>query len=200
MGTSVHPLKNKSKEAVTAAMFDILKSPDGAHLKPPKLMCSNRGREFYNWMFKKLLNEHGIHLYSVYLKVKACLVERFNRTIKNALFKEFSIRGSYNWVSSGVLEKVIKDYNYKRVHRTIGIRPADIIASKEDHPVIESICQRLCEIHARDKAGKEMRKNNIYHVGDHVRVSKLKTIFEKGYTPIGLRMSTSLIESIPLPL
>lgn len=175
----VRPIKRKTMEATTAAMRDILQSPDGAPLKPPKLLCSDQGKEFYNSKFRQLMREYGIHHFSVYSNLKACLVERFNRTIKNAIYKEFTIRGSFNYLTSGVLDKVIYEYNHRRVHRTIGMRPADLLSRRG---VNQRLRRQLQKMYARKHANKEARKNNAFRVGDNVRVTRLKSTFEKGYT------------------
>ena len=57
--------------------------------RKPKFLWVNKGREFYNRDFKKLLNEKGISLYSPENEEKSRVVERWNRTIKNRIFKLF---------------------------------------------------------------------------------------------------------------
>ena len=60
---------------------------------------------------------------------------------------------------------------HARKHRTIGIRPAN---------VTPAIAERLLDtVYSVIKIAGPAK----FKVGDSVRVSKYKTIFEKGYTP-----------------
>ncbi|XP_044012081.1 uncharacterized protein LOC122855011 [Aphidius gifuensis] len=52
------------------------------------------------------------------------IVERFNRTIKNKLYFEFSLQGTYKWVK--ILPKLIEQYNNTK-HRTIKMAPAKVV-------------------------------------------------------------------------
>ncbi|XP_011693095.1 PREDICTED: uncharacterized protein LOC105453091 [Wasmannia auropunctata] len=69
-----------------------------------------------------------------------------------------------------LLSCLISEYNARK-HQTIGMRPMDVIS------VIAN--KLLITVHNRIKIAAPARVK----VGDSVRVSKFKTIFEKGYTP-----------------
>jgi hypothetical protein len=92
-------------------------------------------------------------------------VERIIRTLKSKLFKEFSARGSYRWID--ILQTVTTSYNHTK-HRTIGMKPSDVTPETE--------------IHAFNHL-KIVPKKFKFRLGDIVRISKYKHIFEKGYTP-----------------
>ena len=63
------------------------------------------------------------------------------------------------------LDGTVNEYNNKK-HRTIKMKPIDV----KDNTYIEF--------------GKEVNDNDPnFKVGDHVRISKCKNIFAKGYTP-----------------
>ena len=73
------PLKRKTGQEVANAFSSILKER-----RPSKTgVC--RGREFYNKDVQKL-----IKLYSTENEEESCVIERFNRTIKEQMFKYFS--------------------------------------------------------------------------------------------------------------
>ncbi|XP_018397710.1 PREDICTED: uncharacterized protein LOC108775754 [Cyphomyrmex costatus] len=67
------------------------------------------------------------HAWAIPLKAKsgneASVVERFNRTLKNDMWKQFTYNGSYKWIE--MLPRLVSDYNARK-HRTIGMRPADV--------------------------------------------------------------------------
>ena len=64
----------------------------------------------------------------------------------------------------------MSDYNARK-HRTIGMRPSDVTSA-----IAEKL---LGTVYSAIKIAGPAK----FKVGDSVRVSKYKTIFEKGYTP-----------------
>lgn len=110
-------------------------------------------------------------MYSTYTTKKASIVERFNRTLKSKMWKRFSMNGSYRWVD--MLQSLLNEYNDSK-HRTIKMKPNNVTISNEKN-LLDSIYNRKWVITPAVKPK--------FHVGDTVRLSKYKHIFEKGYTP-----------------
>lgn len=110
----VTALKNKSANEVTKGMFNILKK------NKPKLLQTDNGTEFYNKQFQDLMRKYNIKHYSTYSSIKAGMVERVIRTIKNKIYTYFTATGSWNWYNS--LDKIIQNYN-NTIHRTIKCTP-----------------------------------------------------------------------------
>lgn len=154
-------IRNKTGAEVTSAMKIII---DKAAYTPVNLQ-SDQGKEFYNKTFQALVRQHKINHYSTYSTKKAAIVERVIRTLKNILYKQFSARGSYKWLQ--LLPSVTKIYNNTK-HRTIGMKPADV----KVHTVITAYNHI-----------KVVPKRFKYRLNDVVRISKYKSIFDKGYTP-----------------
>jgi hypothetical protein len=152
-------LKTKKGEEVAAAASKIFTQ------NSPNLLHVDQGREFYNKHFEALVKKHNIKMYSTFSAVKASIVERFNRTLKQRMFKEFTSRGSRTWLT--ILPSLIEDYN-NSMHRTIGMTPAQADA----HP------SRVTLKHDVVKTGKIK-----FSVGDKVRISVYKGVFTKGYLP-----------------
>ena len=67
-------------------------------------MWVDKGREFYNKDVRKL-----VELYSTENEEKSCVIERFNRTIKDKIFKYVSANSTSKYI--GVLEKLVYKYN-----------------------------------------------------------------------------------------
>ncbi len=153
------PLKSKTAKEVSTAMSKILLK------RSPKLLQLDNGKEFYNSTFDALMEKHNIHKYSTYSTMKACIVERFNRTLKEKMFREFTARGSHEWFS--ILPKLINEYNNSK-HRTIGMTPVQADAD----PTTVKLKQR-----------KIINRKIKLNVGDNVRVSTYKGVFAKGYLP-----------------
>lgn len=159
-------LKNKTKETVAEAFKSILNQ--GRH---PKNLQTDFGKEFYNKDFKKVLQRNNINHYSTYSTIKASIVERLIRTLKNKLYKQFSLQGNYRWVD-GILKKIIDQYN-NTVHRTIGKQPAKVKEKNKKY-----VLQRYI-----DATRPNIKTRKKFSLEDHVRISKYKSCFEKGYTP-----------------
>lgn len=85
------------------------------------------------------------------------------------MWKSFSLNSSYNWIDN--LQEYLDFYN-SRVHRTIKIAPKN---------VTEQHVTKLLGT-AYDYSMEKVRPIK-FEVGDHVRISKYKHVFEKGYTP-----------------
>lgn len=101
----VRPVLNKSANIITSAMQDILHE----NKKNPAHLQTDNGTEFHNRIFKNLMVQKRIKFYSTYSILKASVVERFNRTLKNKMWKQFSPQGSYKWLH--ILKNLINDYN-----------------------------------------------------------------------------------------
>jgi uncharacterized membrane protein YfhO len=123
---------------------------------------------------KSFLTEHNIELYSTYNEGKAVVVERFNRTLKQYMWKKFLIQGKQKWVK--LLPSVLDYYNNK-IHSSIKISPNE--ASKNPEKIREIINDNNYE----NEANLTKRQNKPkFKVGDRVRIFKYKYHFEKGYT------------------
>ena len=111
--------------------------------------------------FKKWLQDNNIVMYSTNNEGKSVISERFIRTLKNKIYKymtSISINANID-----KLDDIVKECNTH--HTSIEMKPDDV----EDNTYIDF--------------KKENNKNAKFKVGDHVRISKYKNIFAKGYMP-----------------
>ena len=95
--------------------------------------------------------------------MKAAIVERVIRTVKNWIYREFSARGEYKWYD--ILPHLTNSYNDKK-HRTIGMKPSEVTPTT------------ILKAYSHPKIAPKPK----YKVGDVVRISKFKGVFEKGYS------------------
>ena len=100
--------------------------------------------------------------------IKCSICERYNRTILNKIYKNFTLNNNTNWIDD--LDKLVKKYN-NSYHRSIKMKPID--ASKKSNENI--VRNNLYNFKITNKKPK-------YNIGDKVRVSLLKNTFEKSYT------------------
>lgn len=158
------PLKTKSASEVANAFSRILQLG-----RKPKNLQTDQGKEFFNAVFSKLMSKHNINHYSTYSNIKACIAERFNRTLKNRLWKQFSLQGSYKWTK--ILPSLMKHYNNTK-HRTINMKPSSVKGKKIERKLLLSVYTKASDARLPK-----------YAVNDHVRISKYRSQFAKGYTP-----------------
>ena len=123
----------------------------------------DQGSEFYNQSSKDFLKINNIEMYSTFNEGKSVVAERFIRTLKNKIFKHM-IAISKN-VYFDLLDDIVNKYN-NTVHKTIKMKPIDVT----DDSFVEY----------NEESNK---KDPKFKVGDHVRISKYKNIFAKGYAP-----------------
>ena len=129
---------------------------------------TDKGTEFLNANVKKLLKDTDTSLWlSENDDVKAALVERFNRTLKDRMYKYFTANNTKKWID--VLPKLVANYN-NTVHSSIKMKPNDV--RKQD----EIRIARLLYPPSKTKSFK-------FEIGDLVRISKTKKAFRKGYLP-----------------
>ena len=102
-------------------------------------------------------------MYSTYNEGKSVVAERFIRALENKIFK-YMTAVSKN-VYFDVLDDIVDKYN-NTVHRSIKMKPIDITS--------DSYAEYNEDFNKKDPKFK---------VGDHVRISKYRNIFAKGYAP-----------------
>jgi len=159
------PLKDKTGQTTLDA-FKLIVSQSG---RIPKYIWVDEGKEFYNKYMNEWLKENNIDRYSTHGEHKSAVVERFNRTLKTNMWKRFTAENTRNWIS--MLDKLMNDYNNK-YHNTIKMTPTE--ASKKEN-VVEVLNNQGFVDRRVDK--------HKFKVGDRVRISRIKGLFEKGYLP-----------------
>lgn len=165
---SAVPLKNKSGKSITEGMKHVLNGIG----KRVKNLQTDDGTEFFNQDFSELMKKNNINHYSTFSEKKAAIVERFNRTLKSAMYKRFSERGSYVW--HDILAELVKEYNEKK-HRTIGMKPIEV--NKANESLV------LKRIKKNTKPALDKKPPYKFSIGQNVRISKYKHVFAKGYLP-----------------
>ena len=160
---------SKSGPATAKSLSSILAEIDALGGKPYSIGCDS-GTEFYNKNVKSLLKRKGIKLFSSFNKdIKSSLVERFNRSLQDKIYKFMTYWHTDAYVS--VLQHFVDSYNNTR-HSTICMAPVEVTPANS-----EKVWMRI--YWHRDHSVKKPQ----FQKGDYVRVSKIKNIFAKGYLP-----------------
>ena len=102
-------------------------------------------------------------MYSIHNDGKFVVTERFIRTLNTKIYKHMTSVSKYVYINK--LNDIVGEYN-NTYHRIIKMKPVDV---KENTYV--------------DSKKEVNDKDRKFKVGDHVRISKYKNVFAKGYTP-----------------
>jgi hypothetical protein len=173
------PMKSKSADDVLDAFRKVI---NGSKRMPSKIWV-DEGLEFYNVKMTKYLGDNGIVRYSTQGDGKSVMIERFNRTLKTKMWRQFTEKQTNRWVD--MLAELLEWYNHKE-HR--GLR------SRTPYSV-----SRWPETYQPEEKSDTPIKPR-FKLEDRVRISRWKGIFDKGYvanwsgeqfTVIGIRTSCS---------
>lgn len=157
------PLTDKKGETVKEALGNVI-SDSG---RKPHHLWVDEGGEFYNKGMKFYLDKNNINMYSTYSENKSAVIERFNRTLKTNMWKMFSANNTRKWID--MLPRLLNKYNNK-MHSSIKMSPNKAI--KNESSALDNLYNN-----------KLAFKKPKYNVGDTVRISRVKGLFEKGYLP-----------------
>ncbi|XP_065654803.1 uncharacterized protein LOC136081418 [Hydra vulgaris] len=86
----------------------------------------DKGLEFYNKHVKAL----GVELYSTENQEKSCVVERWNRTMKDKMFKYFSANSTRKYIE--VFDEMVNKYNNTK-HTSIKMTPVQASDKKNEN-------------------------------------------------------------------
>ena len=102
-------------------------------------------------------------MYSIHNKGKLVVAERFIRTLKTKIYKYLTAISKNVHINK--LDEMVNEYN-NTYHRAIKMKPVDV----KDNAYTDF---------EKDVNNKDPK----FKIGDHVRISKYKNIFAKGYMP-----------------
>ena len=163
----IEPLKNKKGETVAAAFEKLFKLG-----RQPRLLWTDKGKEFYNKNVNQLLSRKNIKLYSTENEEKSSVAERFNRTIKQMMWKMFSANNNTIYIDK--IGELLKNYN-SSWHRSVKMSPFAASDIKNSNQVFANLYS--------DEIYKQVKEPK-FRIGDKVRISKYKRkLFDKGFTP-----------------
>jgi hypothetical protein len=161
----VVPLKTKTGAELVTAFAKIFKGD-----RIPTKLGTDRGGEFENKKLTSYLKSKNITFYTTRSEKKAAVVERYNKTLKSRMWRYFTWANTRRY--RGVLAKLVDSYNHT-VHRSTGMKPADA----GHHNSHQLLARFYKDVPQRKEVAFKFR------IGDKVRISKIKTVFEKSYLP-----------------
>ena len=151
------PLKTRTGSALEDAFTKIIRNG----CKPNKLQ-KDAGSEFKNRTFQTFLKEQDVHHFVTYNETKAQIVECFNRTLKQMMWRTFTTSSSYHYLD--MLNDLVNG-NYKQTrHRSIKMKPSEAKVFNAQHVWRTTVKYK-------------------FRVGDQVKASKSNRLFQKSYLP-----------------
>lgn len=161
----VIPLLSKTTSAVANGFNQILASTE----RRPTTLQSDKGKEFVGAAFQKLLKENDIRFRTTRNPdIKAAVVERFNRTLKDRMWRYFTHKNTHRYID--VLQSLVSSYN-NTVHSSIRMAPSAV--------TLYNAAEARANIQRRHP--RRERSKLLFKIDDLVRISKTKGTFAKGY-------------------
>ena len=153
------PLKSKKIQDIKPCFEKIFKNDK------PKYIWSDKESSFLSKEMQQFFKDNNVKLYHTNSHLKAVVIERFNRSLRELMMKEFVKNNNTIWYN--ILPKLIKIYN-NRYHSTIKMKPIQVNKSNEKY-IKENI-------YTYNKTSK----NPKFKINDLVRISlKRRDLFDK---------------------
>ena len=164
----VQPIPDKSHTSVIQAFQTIFQQTK----RRPRTLRTDNGTEFKNRWFKQFMKKENIHAYTTKNEMKANYAERVIRTLKGMMYRYFLHRQTYRYTN--VLQDLVYNYNHRPHGSLPGFSPAEITKD------VESKVWKYMYID-KMKLKKKTKSHYKFNIGQHVRISHLKYVFQRDY-------------------
>ena len=153
------PLKSKKIQDIKPCFEKIFEN------NKPKYIWSDKEPAFLSKEMQQFFKDNNVKIYHTNNHLKSVVIERFNRSLRELMMKEFTKNNNTIWYN--ILPKLIKIYN-NRYHSTIKMKPIQV--NKSNEKFIKE------NIYTYDKTSKKPK----FKINDLVRISlKRRPIFDK---------------------
>ena len=166
----IAPMRDKTAKSAKQAILQMLQ----LFGERPREILSDRGTEFKNQTIKELMQEKNITHRFTNSEVKCGGVERFNKTIQGKIYKHLTQSKTRKYIN--ILPELLDSYN-NTYHSTIKITPFQA----EEERFGEFVRGQLYSFYSR---GSKFQQNRKFSIGDHVRISRAKSNFQRSYGQI----------------
>ena len=156
---NAYPIKSKKIEHIKPCFQKIFRN------NKPKYIWSDKEPAFLSKQMQQFFKNQNIKIYHTNSNLKAVVIERFNRSLRELMMKQFTKNNNTIWYN--ILPKLIKIYN-NRYHSTIKMKPSQV--NKDNEKYIKE------NIYTYDKISKAPK----FKINEIVRISlKRRDLFDK---------------------
>ena len=153
------PLKSKKMQEIKTCFEKIFEK------NKPKYIWSDKEPAFLSKEMQQFFKNNNVKIYHTNSHLKAVIIERFNRSLRELMMKEFVKNNNTIWYN--ILPKLMETYN-NRYHSTIKMKPIQVNKSNEKY-IKENV-------YNYDKTIKFPK----FKINDLVRISlKRRELFDK---------------------
>ena len=153
------PLKTKTIKEIKSCFQKIFNE------RKPKYIWSDQESAFFSKEMLQFFKDNNVKIYYTHSDLKAVIIERFNRSLRELMMKSFVKNNNTVWYN--ILPDLINTYN-NRYHQTIKMKPKNVNKLNEKH--IKNT------VYNYDITNKKPK----FKINDLVRISlKRRTLFDK---------------------
>ncbi|KAL7070217.1 hypothetical protein ACQ4LE_000204 [Meloidogyne hapla] len=163
------PIKSKKSKDMINAFEKVLSRME----MYPHRIFSDKGTEFCSKEIMDFFKEKDIEKYTANASiVKASLAERCIRNLKQRLYRFMSEKHTLKWTEA--LSKVVNAVNHSKCRVLGGLRPVDVGFNNA-----KQVREKVFGPVGKNKSRRKPR----FEENEHVRMSRNKNMFAKGYLP-----------------
>ena len=153
------PLKTKTIKEIKSCFQKIFNE------RKPSYIWSDQESAFFSKEMLQFFKDNNVKIYYTHSDLKAVIIERFNRSLRELMMKSFVKNNNTVWYN--ILPDLINTYN-NRYHQTIKMKPKNVNKLNEKH--IKNT------VYNYDITNKKPK----FKINDLVRISlKRRTLFDK---------------------
>ena len=153
------PLKTKTIKEIKSCFQKIFNE------RKPKYIWSDQESAFFSKEMLQFFKDNNVKIYYTHSDLKAVIIERFNRSLRELMMKSFVKNNNTVWYN--ILPNLINTYN-NRYHSTIKMKPKNVNKLNEKH--IKNT------VYNYDITNKKPK----FKINDLVRISlKRRALFDK---------------------
>ena len=146
--------------------------------RTPLYIQTDKGKEFLNQHFQKLMKKRGITFFTgENSDMKCSLAERFNSTLQNKMWRYFTHKNKYTYID--VLQDLVCSYNHT-FHRTLLGRPVEVNSNNADR-LFYHLYERVSPEALKRK--EKLEEEVPIKKGQKARILQTKKTFNRGYEP-----------------
>lgn len=170
----VQPMKKKTAKETCENFEKIVQTGR----RKPRRVRTDAGAEFKAKVFLKCMKNLGIHSFVTHNEKQANYAERFIQTLKRKIFRFLKARHTRRYIDD--LQKFVQAYN-RSYHSGIQAIPEDVDKTNERKLWWQMFWPDEDPPEKGKKRRKKKKQNFLFKIGDHVRMTLIRTAFQREY-------------------